>query len=336
MRKDGRVRHLERLDPRATGPLVSVYELPAAHGAKNRQGFLVRDNELLLFGGNRSTGQHDFGPDDFLDGTFALDLATMSWRERAPFPERRQTISAALVADGALGLAVGGFGHADGRAQARGAGYRYSFARDAWERALHADLTIPRTQFQLAEHGGSLWLFGGLDYDAARGEDDAFRHVTEVLALDLADPEARFADTGVRMESPRRAFGCAVLDGRAYLVGGMRDEFELVEECETFDFRTREFGRIACPARPRLSPDLLAIDGRLYLAGGTSKGPDGKLAADRTIERYDPARDAWDVVVADLPEMTRHTRAFALRDRIALVSSHFDGPPTTRLTIVAP
>ncbi|MBL8861782.1 MAG: hypothetical protein JNK02_07190 [Planctomycetes bacterium] len=336
MRKDGRVRLIERLDPRAAGPLVTSFTLPATHAAKNRQGCFLRENELLLFGGNRSTRQHDFGPEDFLDGTHALDLASLSWKARAPFPERRQTITGALLADGRLGLAIGGFGHADGRAQARGAGYRYSFTRDVWERAPGADLVPPRTQFQVVEQAGSLWLFGGVDYDAARDEEDAFRHVSEVLALDLADPGARWVDAGVRLTAPRRAFGCAVLSGRAYLVGGMRDEFELVEECEVFDFRSRSFARIASPARPRLSPELLVVDGRLFLVGGTSRGPDGQLATDRSIERYDPDSDAWEVVVTDLPQMTRHTRAFALRDRIVLVSSHFDGPATTQIVFVAP
>lgn len=336
MRKDGRVRHVERLAAkRGSGAIVSAFEIPAPFLAKNRQGAFLRGNVLTLFGGNKSLNQHDFKVDDFQSDANALDLATLAWKPRANFPEGRQTITASMASDGTEGFALGGFGFDDGRARAQAASYRYAFADDTWSRALDLDLPSPRTQFGLAQSAGTMWVFGGLDYDAARG-DQAFRHPTTVLRLDRDDAQARFVDAGVAMTSPRRAFACATLDGKAYLVGGMREGFEVVEECEAFDFASRTFAPIAPPRRPRVSAELVVLDGKLYLCGGSSRRDDGKLAPDDSIERFDPATGAWSPVVESLPFPMRHLRAFALRDRLLLVSSHVDGPPATRVVLVAP
>ena len=337
MRKDGRVRHVEVLDPRrAAAAIVDVFEIPAPFAAKNRQGAFLRGNTLTLFGGNRSLKQHDFAEDDFQSEAYTLDLATFEWKQRAAFPEGRQTVAAAVVDDGATGLAVGGFGFVDGRAKARDAGFRYSFQQDAWEPAPNVALPDPRTQFGLVEGNGRLWILGGLDFDPARGEDESFQHLDTVLSLDLSDPDARFVDSGVRLTSPRRAFACTTLAGKAYLVGGMREDFEVVEQCETFDFETRSFAPIAAPRKTRISANLVAVEGALYLCGGSSRGENGKLAPDRSIERYDPDTNTWRVVVEEIPIPMPHVRAFALRNRLLLVSSHVDGPPTTRLVLIAP
>jgi N-acetylneuraminic acid mutarotase len=336
MRKDGRVRHVELLDPRrSAAAIVDTFEIPAPFAAKNRQGAFLRGNALTLFGGNRSLKQHDFAQADFQSESFTLDLATFEWKRRAKMPESRQTIAATLVEGGAVGLAIGGFGFVDGRARACDAGFRYSFQDDAWT-AAGAVLPSPRTQFGLVEDKGRLWVFGGLDFDPARGEGDSFQHPTEVLSADLSDADGRFTDSGVRLTTPRRAFACAAVGGKAYLVGGMRADFEAVDECEAFDFATRTFTSIAAPRRTRISAELVALTDCLYLCGGSSRGEGGELAPDRSIERYDPARDAWEVVVAEVPVAMSHERAFALRDRLLLVSSHVDGPPTTRIVIVTP
>jgi hypothetical protein len=337
MREDGRVRHVERLDPRrAAGALVSTFELPAPFAAKNRQGAFLRGNTLTLFGGNRSLKQHDFGPDDFQSAAWSLDLATLAWKPRAAFPEGRQTVASSVAGDGAVGFAVGGFGYAEGGGKARSAGYRYTFASDAWERAENVDLPAPRTQFGLVQGAGRMWVLGGLDFDPSRGEDAQFHHPSEILSLDLADANARFVDSGAKLTAPRRAFACAALDGRAYLVGGMREEFDTVDECEVFDCAAATFAPIAAPRRTRISAEMVAMGGKLYLVGGSSHGAGGKLAPDRSIECYDPATNTWSVVVEELPSPMLQMRAFALRDRLLVVSSHVDGPPTTRIALVAP
>jgi N-acetylneuraminic acid mutarotase len=336
MRAGTRIRHVERLSlaPRA-GPSIASFEIPAPLKAKNRQGMFLRGNVLTVFGGNRSLEQHDFEPEDFQDDCYALDLGSFAWTARGNFPERRQTIATAFSSDGKSGLAIGGFGHDGENAVARSAGFRYSFADDAWKRDEHLDLPLPRTQFGLATIKSTLWLFGGLDYDPMRG-DDAFVHPTAVLSLDLASENAAFAPSGIEMPGARRAFACATLGERAYLVGGMRGNFELVEDCVAFDAGTRRFTPIAAPKRTRLSGELVALGQRLYLCGGSSRNADGKLGPDPTIEEYDPATDRWTVVVDALPAPMKHMRAFALRDRLLLASANVDGVRALRLCLIRP
>lgn len=78
---------------------------------------------------------------------------------------------------------------------------------------------------------------------------------------------------------------------------------------------------MACPSRPRLSGDMVAIDGRLYLASGSVQ-VDGSIQPDRSIEAYDPSTDQWSTVIEEVPFDTRHTRMLPLRDRLLLVSTH--------------
>jgi hypothetical protein len=334
MRSAGRVRPIERFAGEYRSvPRVSTITLPAPFPARNRQGALVRGDTLFLFGGNTSLGQHDFEPENFARATWSLDLATLAWRERAPFPEGRQTIAASLSADEKTGFAIGGFAHDGDEAVSRGAGFRYDLEADAWSADARLALDVPRTQTGLVRRDGALWVLGGVDYDPRR-EGQEWNLPLDVLVL--ADGAERFVPSGARLTTPRRAFACAELDGRAYLVGGMREEFALVDECEAFDLATRRFVPIAKPRATRVSASLVTFGGKLYLAGGSSRAADGKLRPDPAIEVYDPAADRWSVHVDALPEPMEHLQAFALRDRLLLVSAHVSGPPALRLAYVNP
>jgi len=173
-------------------------------------------------------------------------------------------------------------------------------------------------------------------YDPSRGEDAQFHHLGEILGLDLSNEEGRCVDSGAKLTSPRRAFASAAVGGKGYLVGSMREEFDTVDKCEAFDFATASFSPIASPRKPRISCEMVAPCGKLYLCGGSAHGEGGKLTPDRSIECYDPATNTWSVVVEERPLPRQQLRAFALRDRLLLVSSHVDGPATTRSVMVAP
>jgi hypothetical protein len=336
MRPAGRVRAIERIDarPTATSATATLIELPAPFCAKNRQGAFLRGNVLTLFGGNRSLDQHDFEREDFQTEAFALDLASLTWKKTAAFPERRQTIACSQSRDGKTGYALGGFGFAGGKAVSRASAFRYSFERDDWHEAPELELPQPRTQAGFLRHGDDLWVFGGLDYDPER--DPAFIQPLEVLSCDLAAENVRFSDTGLKLTQPRRAFAGAVLGDKAYLVGGMRERFDLVPECEVFDFETRTFATMPQPRRTRVSAQLVAMDGKLYLCGGSSKGANDKLTPDHSVEVYDPSTGKWQVVLEALPAPMPQMQAFAWRDRLLIVSSHVQGLSTTRVVILSP
>ena len=161
--------------------------------------------------------------------------------------------------------------------------------------------------------GGDTWIFGGLDYDRQRGDDDAFHHRDRVW---VSRAGAAFEDAGVRLPSPRRAFGHATLNGVFYVAGGLEDGFKTVDEFLAFPFATREWKRLAKPAA-RISPELVAHDGSLWLAGGSNRASPPPF-----LERYDPLSDAWTVVASAPPFDPVHVRAASWRGRLLFWSTH--------------
>lgn len=306
------------------GPSYGQLTFSTPTHAKNREGLLAEGEHLYFFGGNLSLGQHDFAPENFSAEGWALDLATLRFTEAAPFPVARQSMQVLKTESGAL--ALGGFGH---EPQVPGASeavtqreiYEYSHESEAW--SLRGRLPRGRTQFGVAEGAGKIWIFGGLNYDPAR--KDAFDHDLEVW---VSEPNpVEFKDAGVRLPGPRRAFAGATLGDVYYLIGGMKEGFELVTECLSFDLRTKSFAQIACP-EARLSGDLIALGDKLYLVGGSKKTAAG-LEESRTVEVYDPKANAWSKLDFEIPVSTRHLRALPFHGQILLITTHFEANEMT-------
>ncbi|MCX4241049.1 Kelch repeat-containing protein [Paraliomyxa miuraensis] len=319
-----RVRPVERIavgqHPRS--PSVAHVELSNPAAARNRQGVFLLDDALYVFGGNVSLGQHDFEPQHFTDQGARLDLVTFEWSPMAPYPARRQTMSTLITSDGTA-LAVGGFGHDGEVARTHPELHVYEPVADRWTPRPGGLPGLGRTQLGLAEHDGTLWVLGGLDYDPRRSKDDQFRHERSVLHAPLHDPKAGLVPSGLELPRPRRAFASAQLGDRVYLVGGMREGFALVEECEVLDLSSGTWHALPGPARPRLSAELVALGGKLYLAGGSSRpAQGGELAADRSVEVFDPATGSWSTLIDALPIETRHMRMLPWRDRLLVYNAH--------------
>ena len=113
MSRGVRPAHLEHLDLDDDRSATTVRHLtiPTPIASKNRQGMFVHDGWLYLFGGNNSTGQHDFEPENFLEESHRLSLANLEWEAFEPFPHQRQTIQTATAESTGAMYALGGFGH---------------------------------------------------------------------------------------------------------------------------------------------------------------------------------------------------------------------------------
>lgn len=314
-----RIPHVERVWPAPEPVLLTVdYTGPT----KNRQGMVILDDWLYLFGGNTSHGQHDFAPENFSHDARRLHLPTLRWEQLAPYPENRQTM-AVIATDDTHFVSVGGFGIPDagGEAVAHNESFVYDVTAGTWSPA--PALGLGRTQFALTRApSGELLVMGGLNYDPSRAGMAAFQHLTTVEQR--AVDGIAFTDAGFQLPRVRRAFGGEALGDRFFLVGGMRDNFQLVSECEAFSFTTRDFTPITCPSETRLSPQLVAQGERLVLVGGSVvSGQDA--TSTRAIEVYDPATDTWTTSALTLPFESTHVRAFAYRDRVVVVTAH-DAP----------
>jgi hypothetical protein len=303
--------------------------LPTPAKAKNRQATMLIGDELFLFGGNRSLGQHDFAPENFLDEGWKLDLRSLEWAPAAAFPAHRQTVRTASD-DGKRIFGVGGFGHDGTRLRSFSEAFVYDVEGDRWSACTGLPATL--TQFGLVAHGNALWALGGLSYVDEREDGEDFVHPLAVLRKDLAEgDDAPFADSGIALPRPRRAFGCAELDGKVYLIGGLADGFEAVEPCDVLDLETRTWSSIPQPHAARISPELVELDGRLYLAGGSARGADCKSRPERSLEVFDPRTGAWSVLVEELPIQPAQMQLFAHRGRLLAVSTQHAGAGVAEL-----
>ena len=79
----------------------------------------------------------------------------------------------------------------------------------------------------------------------------------------------------------------------------MAEGFAPVDECDVFDVQVAELATFACPA-VRISPQLVALDGKLYLAGGSMLGA-GEPTPNASIEVYDPGYGSWSTLVPEIP-----------------------------------
>lgn len=300
--------------------VVAHWTLPHPGTAKNRMGLFLRDDSLYLFGGNNSVGQHDFESDNFLADAWKLDLNQLRFTPMVDYPAKRQTMQTVVGDNGRLGWSVGGFGHDGGVARTWDDSYSYDFKRRRWKE--QPALPRPRSQFGLAAHQGHLYVFGGLDYDPTRPRKERFHHLSSVLRWKIGSDDG-YQTLETEMPGTRRAFASAVLGERYYIVCGMREEFQLVEENASFDFSTSTWQEMAPAARTRLSGNLVALRGHLFLAGGSSPVAGGDdLEPNRSIEMYEPDGDRWSTVLGEVPIQPRHMRMVAWREHLLLFSAH--------------
>jgi len=324
MHRGDRVAHIEVLDLASTAPRVLSWTLHNPSHAKNRQGMQVLDDALVVFGGNRSL-THDFAPEDFLTEAYALQLASLKVESLPAFPVPRQTVQTAAL-EGQL-LAFGGFGLDGDKPREHADSYLLDMGTERWAPYASA-LPAPRTQFGLVEREGELWVFGGLEDDPAHEATRDPTQPTSVLHGIAGEP---LTVSEATLPRPRRAFGGALLDDHYYLVGGMAEGLGAVRECDVFDFQSTRWSTIACPA-PRISPQLVALDGKLYLAGGSALGASEPNAS---IEVYDPKAGSWSTLLRAIPIEPRHLSMRVYRHALLLFSSHRQDD-TAQLALVVP
>ncbi|HWO13673.1 MAG TPA: kelch repeat-containing protein, partial [Polyangiaceae bacterium] len=320
--RGGRIRVIERLS-HEPAPAGVVMTLESDGPAKNRHGAFLWSQQLFLFGGNNSLGAHDFEPQNFVAHASRLDLGALEWRPVPQFPVARQSMQALVVgADEESALAVGGFGYNGKRLTTSAEVYRHDILKREWAALPAATLPEGRSQFGLAQWKDALWVFGGMSFDGSRDENEQIHHTAQILKLDLTRAEGGFKEAGVALGQPRRAFAGALLDGTYYLVGGLGDGFEAAKGCEAIELDLERARAFPCPSRPRLSAELVALGGKLYLVGGSVADADGKYQPSASIEVFDPKSLAWTLLAPPVPLDTPELlRAFAYQDQLLLYSA---------------
>ncbi len=348
----GHVRQIERihLSQQIQKGVVSHVRLPYPGAARGRQSQWVRGDELILVGGNNDQDAHAFKPKNFLKESYRVSLGTLKVREHFAFPEARQ--SAVMILPNESGknkvrrvmrrpsrnealYVLGGFGHDGKIARSWGDLYKYGFRNRKWEK-LNLQLPESRTQFGVAYFEKALWVFGGLDYAPRESRDKSFHLVKDIVKINLSGAEPTVEKTSSKLKQSRRAFAGALLNDRYYLVGGMKEHFKFVDQCEYFDLKKKEWGSIPSPGKARLSAQLIPIENKLYLVGGYSKDSDGKIVPNRSIESFDPQNGSWALEEAKLPLESYEVQAHYYRNHLLIASTFQGDQPTLELILWSP
>ena len=168
---------------------------------------------------------------------------------------------------------------------------------NAWEAV--APMAEARISHATAVLDGKLYAVGGYN-----GDDDYYLSSVERYdpALDAWEAVTPMAET--------RQSGVAVLDGKLYVVGGMNDYDDALSSVERYDPGTDAWEAVAPLTLARFGAGVAALEGELYAVGGSIY--DDEAEAERsatTVERFDPATNAWEEVA---PMATARAYAVAL------------------------
>jgi len=300
--------------PRAT----ATFALPFAGAARQRQGTFLDGSSLFLFGGNRALAQHAFEPADFVAEAWRLDLGARGAQALPALPVARQSLVCVAAPDEESVYALGGLGHDGERERSCDEIWRCELETGAWT-VLEARLPRRMTQFRALVHGAELLLVGGMDFDPRRAE--SMELCDAIHAAELAHLERGFHDTGVRLPAPRRAFGAALVGEKLYLAGGIDAGFAPVTAFEAYDFETRSWTTLPSPTTARISPELVALAGKLYLCAGLAFDSERHARPVELVEEFDPERGRWRTLATPLSIDAHEVQAFVWNERLAFAST---------------
>lgn len=270
-------------------PKFAQWSVPFAGKAKHSQILLLQGNSLYAFGGNNSPGPHDFAKEAFNNEAFRFDLTARSVEKLPNLPAGVQ--SGGAFAGGARGdqtiFVVGGIGFVGEEHRSLDTIYQYKVRSKDWSEDV---LKLPgsRAMFSTASQAGTLWIFGGAEVNG-KGL------IADTWQWKPASEEPAAVLPGAALATARRSFGGATIGNKFYAVGGLGENADIVESAAVFDLTTGKWEGMVAPKLPRVFPNLVAVAGKLVLAGGFAK-VDGHFSPGASMEIYDPATNAWETV----------------------------------------
>lgn len=117
------------------------------------------------------------------------------------------------------------------------------------------------------------------------------------------------------LSSQRRGFGLGVLRSKAYLVGGVDANGEIVGDTWIFDPKTNRVTVATPMSTPRTGAAIAVLHDKLYAIGGVDKQFIFFRQAAGVCECYDPAQDSW-TTVAKVPTARTGAGAAAFEGRV--------------------
>ena len=237
----------------------------------------------------------------YLQWVFTLSFVVIScsfaggWEQVSELPTWRIGAAAAAV-DGQIYL-IGGFDPREnlgGGAPAISRVDVYDTRTNTWHTV--SDMPIPRIAARAAVFSNEIYVFGGYNRTAVRGEP--WKTVVEMYDTQT-DTWTRLRD----MSTLLRNFGTAVVDEKIYIIGGTvldrRFDHQVpTNRVEVYDPLTDKWEKRADMPTEREQVGTGVVDGKIYVIGGYDRlaaGGFGDAAKQflTQIEEYNPKIDRW-------------------------------------------
>ena len=231
--------------------------------------------------------------------TFLFVVASSSfaggWEQVTKLPTWRIDDAAAAVGDKIY--LIGGFDHkthVGGRGPALSTVDVYDTWTNTWDAA--AEIPTPRIGPRTAVFSNKIYVFGGYDL---KGPWGATRYHKTVEVYDTQ------TDTWVKkqdMPTLRMPFATAVVDGKIYLIGGIRIEVKdgvfggkaITDLVEVYDPLSDRWEKRADMPTARSAGDAVVVDSKIYVLGGQARFARDLVGDYVThIEEYNPETDQW-------------------------------------------
>jgi N-acetylneuraminic acid mutarotase len=221
---------------------------------------------LYLVGGD-SVNDYDDWP---VSGLVSYDPGSDTWTPRAPMPDARSNLGAAVV--GGKLYAMGGSDNA-----ALHDLWMYDPALDAW--TAKASVPTSRSYLAVAALDGLIYAAGGVTTD---GEPSG--------TVEVYDPATDQWSQAAPLITPRFGFALVAANGKLYAMGGAALSPSL--DVDEFDPATNSWRSRA--AMPEASAEIAAafVGGRIIVLGGSGLYGNGVDALVR-CRAYDPTVDSW-------------------------------------------
>jgi hypothetical protein len=317
------------------GPKVLTWSVPVETPARQGQAVTLVRSKLLAVGGNRTSAPHAFEAENLVGEGVELSLGRMDAHPVPPLPEHRQSAVLVTVASRkGEAFLIGGIGPEGTVSRTLGDVFKLDLASRRWTKLA---VTIPdaRGMFGTAVYKDSVYLFGGSIWDPRPGHEKSKMPV-EILRWDTTSDGSTFEPIHQKAPRARRSFAGTILGSKYFTVGGMDDQMKLVDTVDVFDFETSSWSTIPSPPKPRLFAELVALDGKLYLAGGFHKSEGGHFQPAPSIEVFDPRTSTWSTLLETAPIHETSLAMFPMQGRLLLYAADRKAGRTARFAIVSP
>ena len=163
---------------------------------------------------------------------------------------------------------------------------RYDASTNAWEEEAVAPMSSARRYVGTAVLDGKLYAAGSQDVADGATSSSVERYDFATKSWEEVAP----------MATPRDDHAVAVLDGKLYALGGGRYDDGYLSSVERYDPATNTWEAVAPMGGDRSDHGVAVLDGKLYAVGGYDGDGGWNNSYLSSVERYDPATNAWEAV----------------------------------------